>query len=552
MSGQEPRALDAQVPAVFINPNGIHGHVYDCCFLLIHSKRACFLSAGVMTHGGLAASNPLGYYKLVDALCRVGFRRGGSKLARSFNLVGRLLLVPNLLADQGIHQLLPTSEHYKAYMSAFASWAKTLTALLGREVGGWEAALVQEDELGSTYSSLLRSLMSTGTSLVMEFSTSCHFDTERNIWEGYHEICQGLGRSSECATLELVVVLWLARAVEAAGNLLLGAVQGSSVESSSSIRSNCDQDQDQSSSNVVLESSTCARLDYGSLAVLASAFWSVAQCLLWWHKAAVKPLSLCSTAAAAASGMLLDSNAAPAAAAAARVVAAGKTGVSAHCPSSSSSSSALAAGAAAAAGGSAAGAAAAEAAGALAGAASSSAAAASAGALVAAGGAGAAYCGNFPSISSSISCAPPAKASGPAKLSNLPCRLNKLPVDGLPDAVVNQLQVVRSKWGQKQDVSGLSEEQLLQQTSDHLLLCRVLLKEVHTPLGCSNPKCSNLSGMSEEALASGLRCKGCKEVYYCSRECQTAHWEAHKGVCKRLRLQKQEKKDQQAAAQAAN
>ena len=512
-----------------------------------------------MTHGGLAASNPLGYYKLVDALCRVGFRRGGSKLAGAFIFVGRLLLVSNLLADQGLHLLLPTSEHYKAYMSAFASWAKALTQLLGRElVGGWEAALArgQEDEVGSTYSSLLRSLSGTGLYLLMEFTTSYHFNRERNTWDRHDGFFQGLGRSSECATLELVVVLWLARAVEGAGNLLLGGVQGSSVGSSSSLRASCDQDRDQGGSNGLLESSTDARLDRGSLAELASAFWCVAQCLSRWQKAAGKPLSLCSPEAAA-SGVLLDSNAVPAAAA--RVVPAGGTGVSAHCPFSSSSSSASAAG------GSAAGAAAAGAEGSAAGEAGGSAAAgagaargsvagaaaAGAGGELAAAAAGAAYCGNSPSNSSSVACAPPAKAPGPAKLNNLPCRLNKLPVDGLPDAVVNQLQVVRSKWGQKQDVSALSDEQLLQQTSDHLLLCHVLLKEVHTPLGCSNPKCTNLSGTSEEALASGSRCKGCKEVYYCSRECQTAHWGVHKGVCKRLRLQKQQKKDQQAAAQAA-
>lgn len=35
------------------------------------------------------------------------------------------------------------------------------------------------------------------------------------------------------------------------------------------------------------------------------------------------------------------------------------------------------------------------------------------------------------------------------------------------------------------------------------------------------------------AVASLKLCATCKEVYYCSRECQQAHWPEHKSVCKR-------------------
>jgi hypothetical protein len=41
---------------------------------------------------------------------------------------------------------------------------------------------------------------------------------------------------------------------------------------------------------------------------------------------------------------------------------------------------------------------------------------------------------------------------------------------------------------------------------------------------CSNPACN----------AVGLkRCQHCKQARYCGRECQTAHWKAHKVDCKR-------------------
>jgi hypothetical protein len=27
------------------------------------------------------------------------------------------------------------------------------------------------------------------------------------------------------------------------------------------------------------------------------------------------------------------------------------------------------------------------------------------------------------------------------------------------------------------------------------------------------------------------RCSGCKMVYYCGKQCQLAHWKAHKSLC---------------------
>ena len=34
------------------------------------------------------------------------------------------------------------------------------------------------------------------------------------------------------------------------------------------------------------------------------------------------------------------------------------------------------------------------------------------------------------------------------------------------------------------------------------------------------------------------RCSGCKQTYYCSKECQTKHWQIHKKKCKQIRRKK--------------
>lgn len=51
----------------------------------------------------------------------------------------------------------------------------------------------------------------------------------------------------------------------------------------------------------------------------------------------------------------------------------------------------------------------------------------------------------------------------------------------------------------------------------------------------------------EEGLIR-LRCSKCKVAYYCSRECQMHHWDAHKALCKAFSEQAQAAREQAQAA----
>jgi hypothetical protein len=56
------------------------------------------------------------------------------------------------------------------------------------------------------------------------------------------------------------------------------------------------------------------------------------------------------------------------------------------------------------------------------------------------------------------------------------------------------------------------------------------------PVGCWNPGCTNLSGVSEAALCSKM-CGRCRRARYCSLECQKEDWDRHResthmGRCK--------------------
>ena len=115
-------------------------------------------------------------------------------------------------------------------------------------------------------------------------------------------------------------------------------------------------------------------------------------------------------------------------------------------------------------------------------------------------------------------------------------RLLQLPLQGLPEAVVQQLDRVKSKWPREVlremqlPAAAAQQKELLQ---DLLLVVEVLLEEVPFPVGCSNTACVSMKGISENT-AAGKACAGCKVVRYCSRECQVVHWKSHKRLCKRL------------------
>jgi len=142
-----------------------------------------------------------------------------------------------------------------------------------------------------------------------------------------------------------------------------------------------------------------------------------------------------------------------------------------------------------------------------------------------------------------------------AAVAKVPRRLKKLPQQGLPVAVVDQLNNINSKHqelgGEEvgpaealRYVLGLQEEQQQELLLDLLQLGQVLLVEVPCTLGCSNPACVNVSGESEVSV-SNKACLGCKVVYYCSRECQVVHWKVHKSLCKQLQGQLEEEQKMQ-------
>ena len=63
-----------------------------------------------------------------------------------------------------------------------------------------------------------------------------------------------------------------------------------------------------------------------------------------------------------------------------------------------------------------------------------------------------------------------------------------------------------------------------------LLLCEGVVAAVPVPLGCNNPSCINLDGVSEACAAKV--CSGCKKAHYCGTACVKAHWKEHKPYCK--------------------
>ena len=132
--------------------------------------------------------------------------------------------------------------------------------------------------------------------------------------------------------------------------------------------------------------------------------------------------------------------------------------------------------------------------------------------------------------------------SAPEPLDNkerlLSQRLVHVPIS-LPAPVASHLEDIRRTCVEKmhdmdeKQLAGESRQWKLQLLQELLHLCQLLLAEVPCTIGCSNPACVDLRGDSEVKV-SCKACTGCKVVYYCSRECQVAHWKVHRGICKKL------------------
>jgi hypothetical protein len=110
-----------------------------------------------------------------------------------------------------------------------------------------------------------------------------------------------------------------------------------------------------------------------------------------------------------------------------------------------------------------------------------------------------------------------------------------LPENSLPSAVVEQMETIISSWPSEVlfkvqlPYEEAKQKQLLQ---DLLLLGHVLMVEVPSPVGCNNPGCVNMRGLSEAETAAKA-CGGCKVARYCSQECQRGHWKVHRPRCQR-------------------
>ena len=120
----------------------------------------------------------------------------------------------------------------------------------------------------------------------------------------------------------------------------------------------------------------------------------------------------------------------------------------------------------------------------------------------------------------------------------LSLRLVHIPTS-LPAPVASFLEHIDKSYIEKMsnmsrnNLAGKGQHFELQLLQELPCLVQILLAEVLCTMGCSNPACVDLSGASEVKV-SCKACTGCKVVYYCSRECQVAHWKVHKGICKKL------------------
>ena len=452
---------------------------------------SCYAAYDVQMMTQLASCDPLAYFHVVEASCRVvsstmqwssrSSSRAASRLTRRDDCPAEeylkflffhswMLRLPALLAADSKQQLLLSWQHYKAYTAAFASWVKAwekflLEGCVGQRVLLSDAMVLLHDLLGwflCDVNQLLAVSIGGGSgnsTMISKFS---------DVYV-----------PAALAGIQLVLLLWVARAIAAARCLLPGALteaaEGGSSKSSSSMGSGSG-----SSSKMERRQREAAkglavgRKSLNGLAAAGVLYWC---CLVLWEDTAWDCFG--------------D----------------GRTGAPPpfHARDAIYFAGAAAPGAATA-----------------------------------------------------------AAANADEQLSK---RLLLLPRDSLTPAVRTQMSVMRQMTRfcshvAAQDeidifVEGLSDAQLGDLLVEVVKLSELMLAEVPCTMGCSNPLCTNLSGVSEMEVKAGSRktvlkaCTACNVVWYCSRECQVAHWKVHQPLCKRLQQQQQQKEEEQEGQQVA-
>ena len=415
----------------------------------------------------VAAQDPLTYYQWLDISSRAALLGNSStrssrdvtqQAANNLWFLSHALQLPNLLVGEGHKELLPSWQHYRGYSSAYASWMKAWVKLMQEQAGkqGGECWIV----VGPLLSQLRRMLVW----LLVESSQNMCWnpDSEDDMVRGWRVMDQVKMESKPTPLhIQLLLLLWSARGIAAAGMLLAvqvrGAAEGDIAGASSSSSSSSKGSSSSASRTLQLPAPAAAMRE------LLHAALALCSCLAQWQEGACKPAPPAAAVAADVDGAAASSSSSP----------------------------------------------------------------------------------------------PPC-----AHAAKLPKRLSKLPQQGLPTVVAEQLGTVMKSLPE-----GLLKAEFVATRADTYLerlsagqqkvlmgklagMSHVLLAGVPTPLGCSNPACVSLGGESE-VRASNKACTSCKSVYYCSRECQVGHWQIHKMVCKELQGKQEEAGKQQEKQKGA-
>ena len=442
---------------------------------------------------GIAACNPLAYYYMVE----VTYRGGLAADVASACLPLYSLCLENLLVGRGHPQLLATWQHYKVYASAFASAIKgyimQLRALQADGNSGEGAG-------GNGY--LWRPCMRSQVLLALE-NLLCWFAGQLE-WQDmeYWIIREGVGLSEDmmatASTIQLVLLLWLARAVSVAAAQLVGVTVAVAARRGPRQKGTCGDTRGSSSSSSSSSSSLPDSTRYSTE--------KVREAVIRVQREVGNPEGISLLTRVVKMALLLHG---------ALVVWQQQTRATAADTSAGVPARARS------------------------------------GSAVGWVGLGWSYAAVEGPASPAAGEEGVGVEGGEQEKEQLPKRLAGLPSEGLPAAVTDKLAAISSRWSPealqlfKPPEAEKEQEQLLH---DMLELLQLVEVEVPCPVGCNNPACENLSGESELSVAT-KKCTGCKVASYCSRACQVAHWKAHKSTCRRLQQQQPQEQQQQVSEQ---